>query len=154
MPHLADERSAEASEQPANRPIESRSGDEPISVVGIGASAGGLKVIQQLMTELPNDSGLSFVIVMHLSPEHESNLAAILQRTTAMPIIQVTEEITVRANHVYVIPPSRHLALEDGRLVLSEPQQKPGRRVVIDLFFRTLAEHWGHGPSDHVIGRR
>ena len=111
---LADERSPEASEEPANRPIETRRSDEPISVVGIGASAGGLEAIQQLMAKLPNDSGLSFVIVMHLSPEHESNLAAILQRTTEMPIIQVNEEVTVRANHVYVIPPSHHLALQDG----------------------------------------
>src|SRR6186713_956865 len=101
QPSLADERSSEANELPANRTIETRSSDEPISVVGIGASAGGLKVIQQLMAQLPNDSGLSFVIVMHLSPEHESNLAAILQRTTEMPIIQVNEEVTVRANHVY-----------------------------------------------------
>lgn len=158
---VADRQSADASDKPANRPIEIRSGDEPISVVGIGASAGGLKAIQGLMSQLPNDSRLSFVIVMHLSPEYESNLAAILQRTTKMPVIQVTEEVGVKPNHVYVIPPNRHLAMNDGKLVLSEPQQKPGRRVAIDLFFRTLAEHWGQravsitlsgGDSDGVIG--
>ena len=130
-------------------------------MVGIGASAGGLKAIQELMTCLPNDSRLSFVIVMHLSPEHESNLAEILQRATKMPVIQVTEEVSVRPNHVYVIPPNHHLAMDDGKLVLSEPQQSPGRRVAIDLFFRTLAEHWGQravsitlsgGDSDGVIG--
>jgi two-component system, chemotaxis family, CheB/CheR fusion protein len=158
---LADRQPAEASDKPDNRSIEIRSSDEPISVVGIGASAGGLKPIQELMAQLPDDSRLSFVIVMHLAPEHESNLAAILQRTTKMPVIQITEETRVRPNHVYVIPPNHHLAMNDGKLVLSEPQQKPGRRVAIDLFFRTLAEHWGQravsitlsgGDSDGVIG--
>ncbi len=158
---LADRQTAKVSNKPRDRGIETRSIDEPISVVGIGASAGGLKVIQKLMAQLPDDSRLSFVVVMHLSPEYESNLAEILQRVTKMPVIQVTEEVSVRPNHVYVIPPSHHLAMHDGKLVLSEPQQKLGRRVAIDLFFRTLAEHWGQravsitlsgGDSDGVIG--
>ncbi|MEO8440530.1 MAG: PAS domain S-box protein [Spartobacteria bacterium] len=146
--------------KPADKPIE-RSGEEPTSVVGIGASAGGLRAIQQLLGDLPGDSGLSFVVVMHLSPEHESNLAPILQRCTPMPVVQVTEEVAVRPNRVYVIPPNRHLAMNDGKLVLREPQQSPGRRVAIDLFFRTLAEHWGQravsitlsgSDGDGVIG--
>ena len=158
---VADRQTAEAGDKPGNRAIETRSSNQPISVVGIGASAGGLKPIQELMAQLPNDSRLSFVIVMHLSPEHESNLAAILQRATKMPVIQVTEEVSVWPNHVYVIPPHHHLAMHDGKLVLSEPQQKRGQRVAIDLFFRTLAEHWGQravsitlsgGDSDGVIG--
>ncbi|MGI8891079.1 MAG: chemotaxis protein CheB [Chthoniobacterales bacterium] len=151
----------ETSTKPADRPIEERSDDEPTSVVGIGASAGGLKAIQGLLGDLPGESGLSFVIVMHLSPEYESNLAAILQRSTPMRVVQVTEEVAVRPNRVYVIPPNRHLAMNDGKLVLSEAQQSPGRRIAIDLFFRTLAEHWGQravsitlsgGDGDGVIG--
>ncbi len=130
-------------------------------MVGIGASAGGLKAIQRLLDGLPNDTGLSLVIVMHLSPEHESNLAAILQRHTKMPVVQVKEAVAVQPDHVYVIPPNRHLAMNMGKLVLREAQQTPGRRVAIDLFFRTLAEHWGQravsitlsgGDGDGVIG--
>ena len=110
---------------------------------------------------MPAESGLAYVVVMHLSPEHESNLASILQQKTAMPVTQVTEPVKVQPNHVYVIPPNNQLAFEDGRLQLVEPQQAIGRRVTIDLFFRTLAHAYGQRAvcivlsgtdSDGVIG--
>jgi two-component system CheB/CheR fusion protein len=119
------------------------------SIVGIGASAGGLKALQQFFQHMPNDSGLAFVIILHLSPEHESNLAALLQHHTAMPVTQVTEATPVERNHVYVIPPTSHLELADDTLQLSQPQRLHGQHVAIDLFFRTLAKT--HGPNAAAV---
>ncbi|MGI8431743.1 MAG: PAS domain S-box protein, partial [Chthoniobacterales bacterium] len=138
-----------------------RDRDQPAAVVGLGASAGGIAVLQQFFTDMAPDSGLAFVVVMHLSPDHESSLAQILQQKTAMPVTQVNETVQVRPNHVYVIPPNKQLALEDGALRLLDAQHAPGRRVTIDLFFRTLAQAYGQRSvciilsgtdSDGVIG--
>src|SRR3989440_1272077 len=133
----------------------------PTGVVGLGASAGGIAVLRQFFEQMPADSGLAFVVVMHLSPEHESNLAAVIQPTTAMPVVQVQGEVKVQPNSVYVIPPNKHLSMEDSTLCLREPQQAPGKRIAIDLFFRTLAQAYGQRAvcvllsgtdSDGVIG--
>ncbi|HEV2804729.1 MAG TPA: PAS domain S-box protein [Chthoniobacterales bacterium] len=134
---------------------------EPAAVVGIGASAGGIAPLQQFFEEMKPDTGLAFVVVMHLSPDFESQLAEVLQQKTKMPVLQVTEAVKVRPNHVYVIPPSHQLTFEDKMLRLLPPQQALGRRVTIDLFFRTLAHAYGQRAvsiimsgtdSDGVIG--
>ncbi len=134
---------------------------KPVAVVGLGASAGGIAVLQQFFTDMAPDSGLAFVVVMHLSPDHESSLAQVIQQKTTMPVTQVNETVEVQPNHVYVIPPNKQLALEEGSLRLLEAQQAPGRRVTIDLFFRTLAQAYGQRAvciilsgtdSDGVIG--
>ena len=111
-------------------------------VVGIGASAGGVKALSEFFDRLPADSGMAFVVILHLSPQHKSNLAEVLQVRTKMPVSQVTEAVRVEANHVYVIPPISHLILTDGWIRLTEPEESRGRRVPIDLFFRSLAEAW------------
>ncbi len=117
--------------------------NEPVAVVGLGASAGGVAVLQQFFSEMNPESGLAFVVVMHLSPQHESNLAPIIQQKTSMPVTQVNEPVKAKPNRVYVIPPSHQLAFSDGLLQLVEPQQALGRRVTIDLFFRMLAQAFG-----------
>src|SRR5438270_8496775 len=133
----------------------------PTGVVGLGASAGGIAVLRQFFEQMPANSGLAFVVVMHLSPEHESNLAAVIQTTTSMPVVQVQREVKVQPNRVYVIPPNKHLSMEDSTLSLREPQQARGKRIAIDLFFRTLAQAYGQRAvcvllsgtdSDGVIG--
>ena len=138
-----------------------RNPSEPAAVVGIGASAGGIVPLQQFFAYMSPESGLAFVVVMHLSPEHESNLAPILQHKTTMPVTQVTEPVKVQPNHVYVIPPNHQLAFEEDTLRLLAPQQAPGKRVMIDLFFRTLAMAFGQravsvifsgSDSDGAIG--
>ena len=83
---------------------------------------------------------MAFAVVLHLSPEHESNLAPILQKHTSMPVIQVNEEHAVEPNHVYVIPPNRQLEMLDGVVRCTESVEKSGARIAIDTFFRTLAE--------------
>jgi two-component system, chemotaxis family, CheB/CheR fusion protein len=136
---------------------------QPSAVVGLGASAGGIAPLQQFFGDMDPKSGLAFVVVMHLSPEHESQLASVLQQKTAMPVTQVTESVRVQPNHVYVIPPNHQLSFEDSTLGLLPPQQPLGRRVTIDLFFRTLAHAYGQRAvcvimsgtdSDGVIGLR
>jgi two-component system CheB/CheR fusion protein len=117
-------------------------------VVGIGASAGGLAALLKLFESLPATNDMAFVVVLHLSPQHESSIASLLQKNTEMTVLQVDDALPIEANHVYVIPPSRSLLMRDGELT-TEPMVRPrGRAVAIDLFFRTLAE----AHTDRAIG--
>jgi two-component system, chemotaxis family, CheB/CheR fusion protein len=119
--------------------------DEPprqpqrVQLVGIGASAGGVRALGDFFRALPDRPGMAFVVVMHLSPEHESQLAEMLQRDSRMPVRQVQGRTRLEVDHVYVIPPNRSLELADGHLELSEFSEARGRRSPIDTFFRTLA---------------
>ncbi len=116
------------------------SGDaDPVAVVGVGASAGGLSALRDLFEGIPADTGLSFVVVVHLAPDHESHLADLLQPHCAMPVRQVTETIPLLADHVYVIPPGCNLAAVDTHLRLSDLEADRGSRNPIDHFFHTLA---------------
>lgn len=126
-------------------------GSVPFPIVGIGASAGGLKALQQFFTQMPADTGMAFVVILHLSPEYESNLAGVLQQTTAMPVTQVTEAVRVEPNHVYVIPPTRQLSMSNDTIQLEDLIELPGRRASVDLFFRTLAETQGRRAAAIVL---
>ena len=112
-------------------------------VVGIGASAGGLQAAMRLFEHIPSNTGMAFVLVLHLSPRHESNAAAILQRATRMPVLQVAETVPIEPDRVYVIPPAAQLMMVDGKLKLESNERSPGRPVAIDVFFRTLAQAHG-----------
>src|SRR5690349_7923631 len=113
--------------------------NEPFIVVGIGASAGGLEALQRFFEQMPTTSGMAFVVVTHLAPEHESHLAALLQPYTAMPVLQVTDVIQIEPNQVYVIPPNRNLSTIETHLRLSPLEEARRARMPIDHFFRTLA---------------
>ncbi|TLY35377.1 MAG: hypothetical protein E6K60_10960, partial [Nitrospirae bacterium] len=80
-------------------------------VVGIGASAGGLEACTTMLSHLPLDSGMAFVLVQHLDPKHESVLSDLLARSTRMPVMQVQDGVEVHPNHLYVIPPNRSIEL-------------------------------------------
>src|SRR3984885_16239588 len=109
-------------------------------VIGLGGSAGSIEALKMFFSYMPEDSGLAFVVVLHLSPEYESCLRGVLQKWTSMPVIQVSEPIKVEANSVYVIPPRKHLLMADGHLILSDLPHEYGKRSAGDIFFRTLAE--------------
>jgi len=109
-------------------------------VVGIGASAGGLPALQRLFENMPTAHEMAFVVILHLSPRHPSSAAAILQRATSMPVVQVTSRVKVEPGHVYVIAPNVHLTMVDGLLIVEELKRPRGQHVAIDLFFRTLAQ--------------
>jgi two-component system, chemotaxis family, CheB/CheR fusion protein len=108
------------------------------SVVGVGASAGGLEAFTQLLRALPVDTGMAFVLVQHLAPTHESALAEILSRATSMPVTEVANEPKLEPNRVYVIPPGKEMIISRGHLQLL-PRQASGKQHPIDHFFRSLA---------------
>jgi len=113
----------------------------PRAVVGIGASAGGLKALQRFFEAVPPGSGMAWVVIMHLDPDRESRIAALLQDRTPLAVTQVTLPAEVEADHVYVIPPGRDLAM-DGR-VLRVHERGAGLHTPVDLFFRSLAGAYG-----------
>lgn len=108
-------------------------------VVGLGASAGGIEALQSFFKALPDDSGAAFVVVMHLSPDHKSELAEVLQHATSLPVRQVTEPIEVEANHVYIIAPGKALVMNNTVLTPTAFEAANGPRAPIDQFFRSLA---------------
>jgi len=120
-------------------PAKVKPGDDFL-VVGLGASAGGIVALKEFFAHVPADSGMAYVVILHLSPEHESHLAEVLQSAAAIPITQVTDRVRVVPNHVYVIPPNRSLAMADGHLALSKVTRIEERRAPVDIFFRTLAQ--------------
>src|SRR6187399_1704297 len=89
---------------------------EPSAVIGLGASAGGVAPLQQFFGDMKPDTVLAFVVVMHLSPEFESQLAEVIQQKTTMPVTQVNGPVKVQPNHVYVIPPNHQLTFNDSLL--------------------------------------
>lgn len=116
-------------------------------VIGIGASAGGLEAFKKLLKAIPENSGMAFVLVQHLDPTHESLLPELLQKVTAIPVLEITDEIRVEPNHIYIIPSSKMLIVNDGKLELSPrpAKSKTERNLPIDLFFASLAEvHQSH----------
>lgn len=124
----------------SNDPEQSTPSRLTFPVVGIGASAGGLQALLRFFEQMPNDNGMAFVVILHLSAKHESNTHNIIQGVTRMPVVQVTKPMPIEKNRVYVIPPAYQLSMRDGHLSVSKPERKRGQLVAIDLFFRTLAE--------------
>ncbi|HEU4720972.1 MAG TPA: chemotaxis protein CheB [Gemmatimonadaceae bacterium] len=114
-------------------------------IVGVGASAGGLDAFLRFVRRLPADSGLAYVLVQHLSPEHESHLPDLLGRAAAIPVVQAHDGERIEANHAYVIPPNASLTVTDGHLRLAPRRKKRGPHLPIDAFLCSLAEV--HGPG-------
>ena len=111
-------------------------------IVGIGASAGGLKAFEAFFSGLPEgvDPGMAFVLVQHLAPDHVSILADLIKHFTHMPVCDVRDGMTVKINTVCIIPPNYDMALLGGRLQLLKPAMPHGQRLPIDFFFRSLAQ--------------
>ncbi|MCX6699781.1 MAG: PAS domain-containing protein [Methanomicrobiales archaeon] len=137
---------------------------EPLfPIIGIGASAGGLEAFELFFKTMPADCGMAFVLVPHLDPGHASMLSEILQRNTTMPVHEVLDQTITLANHVYIIPPNKDMAIFHGTLHLSVPEHARGLRLPIDSFFRSLAEDQGEraicvilsgSGSDGTLGLR
>ncbi|HXW06873.1 MAG TPA: CheR family methyltransferase [Vicinamibacterales bacterium] len=113
---------------------------EPFLVVGLGASAGGISVLKEFFRHVPPTTGNAYVVILHLSPEHESLLSQILQTVATIPVAQVTERVKMKPDHVYVIAPNMSLSVVDGHLTVSDVIGFEARRAPVDIFFRTLAE--------------
>ena len=121
------------------------------SIVGVGASAGGLEAYEALFRNVPPSSGQAFVLVSHLDPDHVSMLTEILQRCTAMPVVEAQDQMRVSPGKVYVIPPNRDMAIFHGVLQLSVPDVPRGQRMPIDAFLRSLAQDQGEGAVGIIL---
>src|SRR5665647_207947 len=99
-------------------------------IVGIGASAGGLEALEQFFQNMPADSGMAFVVIQHLDPTHVGIMPELLQRTTPMKVFQASDQLKVKPNCVYVIPPNKSMSLLKGALYLFAPVESRGLRSV------------------------
>jgi len=115
------------------------------SIVGVGASAGGLEAVSQLLEHLPCDGAMALVVVQHLAPAHESILAELLGHKSCLPVSEVRDGTPIEADHAYVIPPGFDMRLEGNLLRLTPRDQTQRPPMPIDGFLRSLAE---------VLGRR
>ncbi len=138
---------AEPSQPPKQRrasaalPAKPDVSDKPLTIVGIGASAGGLEAFTNLLQELPTELGAALVLVQHLAPNHESALPQLLAGATNMPVEQVRDGVALEANRVYIIAPNTQMSIEEGRLRLSPRTNDLAGAMAIDYFFRSLAEY-------------
>ena len=119
-------------------------------IVGIGASAGGLKAFEGFFKGIPGktDINMAFVLVQHLAPDHKSMLAELIRRYSSMPVFEVEDGMEVQANCIYIIPPRFDMAFCTGTLQLLDPIAPHGQRLPIDFFFRSLA----HDQQERTIG--
>lgn len=122
-----------------------------MTVVGIGASTGALDALLRLLAHIPEQSGLTYVVVVHLLADHKSYLHKILDSDSKLPVREVVGDTKLQPDHVYVIPPNHNLNSIDDQLRLSTLQQ--AGRSPIDHFFRTLARtHQGHSVGIVLTG--
>ncbi len=125
---------------PSPQADDSRRVDAAFPIVGIGASAGGLEALDHFLRHVPEGNGMAFVIVQHLDPTHKGMMPELLQRATAMKVIQVKDRTRVQPDCVYVIPPNKDMSILHGILHLLDPVAPRGLRLPIDFFFRSLAD--------------
>ena len=138
-------------DQDSVRDVESsdkKKGDESdfeldFSVVGVGASAGGLEALENFFKNMPVDSGLAFVVIQHLSPDYKSLMVELLSKHTEMEVLRVEDGMKIKPNQVYLIPPKKNMTLFHGKLYLTEQNSGHGLNLPIDIFFRSMAEDLG-----------
>ncbi|MBW4512977.1 MAG: PAS domain-containing protein [Scytonematopsis contorta HA4267-MV1] len=124
--------------------VEQDGDNQLFPIVGIGASAGGLEAFTQLLSHLPTDTGMAFVLIQHLDPHHKSLLSEILSRATQMPVSEVRNGTVVEQNHVYVIPPNSQMKVAEGVLRLTPRDRSLNAGMTVDTFFHSLAEERGN----------
>ncbi|MDB6068579.1 MAG: luxQ [Pedosphaera sp.] len=122
-----------------DEPDETPPGVAGFSIVGIGASAGGYEAFLQLLAKLPKDSGMAFVLVQHLDPNHESKLAELLARATSIPLHEARNGMAVQPNQIYVIPANVNMSIAGGQLRLL-PRKASVHHMPVDYFLRSLAQ--------------
>jgi two-component system CheB/CheR fusion protein len=119
-------------------------------VVAIGASAGGLAAFEQLIENLPTDTGMAFVLLSHILRGSKSLLPEILSRSTKMQVVQVTNREQIRANQIYILPPDKFMEIQGDSLLLT-PRPNKGRNSAIDHFLFSLAEDQAHGSIGIIL---
>jgi two-component system, chemotaxis family, CheB/CheR fusion protein len=121
------------------------------AVVGVGASAGGLRALERLFDAMPSDSGMVFIVVQHLDPTRRSQIPTLLGRHTGMTITMAEDGMPIQPDHVYTIPPNRYLAVADGHLALTVPESDRGPKFSIDSLFDSLGRIYGDKAAGVVL---
>ena len=122
---------------------ETASSGNQVYVVGIGASAGGLEAIEAFFRNMTENSGMAFIVVSHLDPNHVSIMPELIQKSTKMTLFQAEDGMRIEPNHVYVTPANRDLAVFHRTIQLIEPLVAHGFRLPIDYFFKSLSSDVG-----------
>jgi two-component system, chemotaxis family, CheB/CheR fusion protein len=150
----------------AKVPVEQNKSSENVEtdfpIAGIGASAGGIKALQDFFAALPEKTGAAIVVILHLDPTYQSELASVIAARTRLPVQQVERSASLQPDHVYVIPPNRRLLISDRKVSAVEFDEPRGQRAAIDQFLRSLAAQPGGGfaiilsgaGSDGTLGVR
>lgn len=132
-------------------PIDASTPAAAVRVVGLGASAGGLEPLEQFLSSVPTPSGLAYLVVQHMDPTRRTMLAQLLQRVTAMPVVEALDAQRIQADSVYVIPPDAELTVRHGSLHLARPGEPRGLRLPIDALFHSLALEYGERAIGVVL---
>ena len=122
-----------------------------VRIVGLGASAGGLDPLEQFLAQVTAASGMAYLVVQHMDPNHKTLLVELLQRTTGMPVHEARDAERIQPNCVYVIPPDAELTVLAGTLRLAKPAAPRGQRLPIDVLFGSLARELGERAIGVVL---
>lgn len=142
-PSREDPQLETAGSEPSPQETPAEEKGQELSVVGIGASAGGLDALTEFFSAMPPDSGLAFVVVSHLDPEHASALSQLLSQASSMRVGDAEDGTAVEPGRVYVMPPNRDIAISRGRLRLAQRTETRGGHMPIDTFLHSLAADLG-----------
>jgi two-component system CheB/CheR fusion protein len=128
-------------------------GGRKVPVVGLGGSAGSIEALQQFFGAMPLQSGLAFVVMVHLPADHDLLLTEVIHRRTRMKVVEVPQTLVLDANTVFVVPPGKVLQLQDGELCLADLPEGRARHLIVDVLFRTLAvSHGVHAAAVVLSG--
>src|SRR5271154_3914515 len=131
-------------EVPKAGKISSGAAHNDTTIVAIGASAGGIEALTELMNHLATNTGMAFVLGQHLDPKHHSILTELIGRKTSMPVTEVSDGVVVKPNHVYVIPPNAMMSISGETLHRGAREESSGMHMSVDHFMRAPAEQKGN----------
>ncbi len=120
-------------------------------IVGIGASAGGIDAFKSFFKNMPSDTGMSFVLIQHLDPIHESALVSIVSNFSKMPVQLASQGTDIRPNNIYIIKPDVILTIKNRKFKLDRPASPAARRNSVNSFFISLAEDQGENAVGIIL---
>src|SRR5208283_2465755 len=141
----------QAADQAAQTEVPGRTAARPRLIVGVGASAGGINAFKAFFAKMPSNTGMAFVLVQHLDPDHDSALVPIIRSFTAMPVHLAEDGAAVNPGEVYVIPPGVTLTIKAGLLRIKHPAAILARRVSVNTFLTSLAEDQGENAIGIIL---
>ncbi|MEJ6981793.1 CheR family methyltransferase [Pedobacter sp. P351] len=140
MPNAKKEKSINSLVKKKSNSDLDATGRASFAIVGMGGSAGSFHAFENFFLHMPADSGMAFVIIMHLDPNHKGRVYELIQNFTTMPVLEARDGLAVEPDKVYMIPPNKDMGIHNGKLLLLKPAMPNGYRLPIDYFFKSLAE--------------